>query len=142
MEQTIITILSLLLVAQFIDNLILRQKIYKTNKDLLTAKKSEEKVYAISVGDKVTFNYDLTIKSTKEDFSVIYEADVVEISDKSIKVIAYDFQMVSGHLPTIYNNNKSHFILFMKEKWVDRESINKIRSKNDERDHKIDQVLN
>ncbi len=137
METTII-ILSLLSLFQFISNLLLLSNIKKLKKD----KEEKEVMMQILPGDKVTFEQELEWQKTIS-FSVFYEADVVEVSNKMVKVKAYDFTP-DGNLPDEIVKDKNHkqkIITFMQDKWVERKEVSQMIGKQFIRDKKINEVL-
>ncbi len=137
METTII-ILSLLSLFQFISNLLLLSNIKKLKKD----KEEKEVMMQILPGDKVTFEQELEWQKTIS-FSVFYEADVVEVSNKMVKVKAYDFT-TNGNLPDEIVKDKNHkqkIITFMQDKWVERKEVSQMIGKQFIRDKKINEVL-
>jgi len=137
METTII-ILSLLSLFQFISNLLLLSNIKKLKKD----KEEKEVMMQILPGDKVTFEQGL-IWQKNISFSVFYEADVVEVSNKMVKVKAYNFTS-DGNLPDEIVKDKNHkqkIISFMQDQWVEREKVSQMIGKQFIRDKKINEVL-
>jgi hypothetical protein len=137
METTII-ILSLLSLFQFISNLLLLSNIKKLKKD----KEEKEVMMQILPGDKVTFEQGL-IWQKNISFSVFYEADVVEVSNKMVKVKAYSFTS-DGNLPDEIVKDKNHkqkIISFMQDQWVEREKVSQMIGKQFIRDKKINEVL-
>lgn len=137
METTII-ILSLLSLFQFISNLLLLSKIKKLKKD----KEEKEVMMQILPGDKVTFEQEL-VWQKNISFSVFYEADVVEVSNKMVKVKAYNFT-TDGNLPDEIVKDKNHkqkIITFMQDKWVERKEVSQMIGKQFIRDKKINEVL-
>ncbi len=137
METTII-ILSLLSLFQFISNLLLLSNIKKLKKD----KEEKEVMMQILPGDKVTFEQELEWQKTIS-FSVFYEADVVEVSNKMVKVKAYNFT-TDGNLPDEIVKDKNHkrkIITFMQDKWVERKEVSQMIGKQFIRDKKINEVL-
>jgi len=137
METTII-ILSLLSLFQFISNLLLLSNIKKLKKD----KEEKEVMMQILPGDKVTFEQGL-IWQKNISFSVFYEADVVEVSNKMVKVKAYNFT-TDGNLPDEIVKDKNHkqkIISFMQDKWVERGEVSQMIGKQFIRDKKINEVL-
>lgn len=137
MEIAIIA-LSLLALFQFVSNLSLLSVIKKLKKD----KNGLEKEKEILPGDKVTFEQNLTWQKTIK-FSVFYEADVVEVSEKMVKVKSYDFT-TDNNLPDEVLKTKNHreaIIGFMQDKWVERKDVSQMFGKQFIRDKKINDVL-
>ena len=149
-----ILLMVVLIVAQFIDNLHLRGKISKMKEqvdDAISSAKSakeaavkaKENIMAITIGDKVIFDYGLSYKSSNTSFNVKYEAEILEVSDTSVKVKAYDFTL-NGSAPaelTSQANWEKSVTNYMDGIWIKRSEISIIRDKNDIREHKIDEVL-
>lgn len=140
--ETSIIILSSLCLFQFISNFFLLLTINKLKKAKNGLQKEKETIEQMLPGSKVTFEHRLVWKNTVS-FSVFYEAEVLEVSNKLVKVKAYDFT-TDSHLPNEIkqvNNHKNIIINFMQNKWIDKKLISPMVGKQFIRDHKIDEVL-
>lgn len=98
--------------------------------------KFNDDLMLIEPGDKAILpDYQLMYISTNESFSVTYELEIVEISENKVKVIALDFTSSdkAGKDPA----NKAGIIEFMKNKWVDKSSIQLVMDNSIKRDIKL-----
>ncbi len=145
MEGSIILTLSLCLLLSLImtcifyfRNRLLKQKIIKIKEKNSEMEKFNDDLMLIEPGDKAILpDYQLkaTTKTTNESFSVTYELEIVEISENKVKVIALDFTSSdkAGKDPA----NKAGIIEFMKNKWVDKSSIQLVMDNSIKRDIKL-----
>lgn len=94
--------------------------------------------FNIKTGDRVLFKFSLKYKNV-DTFSVLYEADVLQFTDKKIKVIALDYTSDD----TIANdpNHKIPILNFMKNKWIDLDKVEKIFDISYNRSEKIKQLI-
>lgn len=141
MEKTIF-VLSLLAIFQFLANLKLTSVVYSLKKKINSLEKEVEEYDEIIPGDKVIFELSLTHKKSGSSFDVKYEADVVEVSSKKIKVNAYSF--VCGNLPNDLQNKQGEKVIidYMQGEWIDREKVSPLLDKETIRNKKLNKILN
>lgn len=139
-----IIILSITILFQFITNwklLFDNRKLQKKIKSLETEIKQHDEIIP---GDKVTFKMGLTY-ADKHSFDVVYEAEVIEVSDKKVKVVPYGAaeDSMGKKFPDGIKNKAGmdSLLKFAKNKWVDRKDIMPILDKGSIRGRKIDQLL-
>ena len=87
----------------------------------------------------IVYNFSLQQTSTKTDFKVTYEVEIIEVSENKIKVSAYDFTSTDSFArdPT----NKQNIIGFFQNQWVPKKDVELLIDKTDIRDSKIEQIL-
>jgi hypothetical protein len=87
----------------------------------------------------IIYNFPLQQTSTKTDFKVTYEVEIIEVSENKIKVSAYDFTSTDSFArdPT----NKQNIIGFFQNQWVPKKDVELLIDKTDIRDSKIEQIL-
>lgn len=144
MQEAIILILTIIVLFQFIVNGKLLSSVNKLKKEKKMMDEKIDSTFEIKVGSKVTFKYGLTYKPSKEDFQIIYEAYVIEVSDKSVKVNPYDFSpenKVPDALIKANTNYHNSILGFINDKWIDKSEISLIRDKESVRNYKLDEIL-
>lgn len=129
-------VISVLLIALlfkiFGDYTTLQDKLKKVEVDI-------ESIRTFIPGSKALIpNFALTYQKT-DNFSVNYEVDVIEVSDKQIKVTAYNFTSddAKGKDPSM----KGAIIGFMKDTWVPKNKAELIMDQSQVRDNKINKIL-
>jgi hypothetical protein len=141
--EKIIFVLSILAVLQFLSNLKLLSIISSLKKKISKLEEEVEEFDEIIPGDKVTFNTGLTWKG-RVSFDVTYEALVTDVTEKSVKVDAYDVTFISGIPSEVSStpNYKNSILGFMTDKWVDRKEVSLILDKQIIRNKKLSKILN
>jgi len=137
--ETALILLSILALFQFIFNLSLLAFLKKLKQEKNLIEKEKESMINLLPGDRVIFEEPLIWKKTIK-FTALYEATVVEVSEKVIKVNAYNF--VTDNTLVLQDKSASKQIIdFMQDKWVEREKISQMIGKQFIRDKKINEVL-
>ena len=138
METNLILGLTLILVTGLSVFLIVKYfKIRSANKKL------EQKVAGFKnyiPGRKgIISDFALTQSSTKTDFKVTYEVEILEVSENKVKVSAVDFTSTDsfGQDPS----NHLAIIGFFQKQWISKSEVELLVDKSDERDSKIEQIL-
>lgn len=137
-----VLVLSILCLLQFVVIIYLYNVISNIKKNNEKLKSDIGAVTKIVPGDKVTEEVSLTWGG-KHSFSVIYELSVVEVSDKQVKVSAYDFSTTSK-LPDAVLNEPGHrksIIDFYQNKWVNKSEVSLMLGKQAVRDKKISELI-
>lgn len=137
-----VLVLSILCLLQFVVIIHLYNVISNIKKNNEKLKSDIGAVTKIVPGDKVTEEVNLTWGG-KHSFSVIYELSVVEVSDKQVKVSAYDFSTTSK-LPDAVLNEPGHrknIIDFYQNKWVNKSEVSLMLGKQAVRDKKISELI-
>lgn len=142
MEILLPTILSILCLIQFVVIIYLYNNINSIKRDNKKLKSDIDLVTKIVPGDKVTEEVCLTWGG-KHSFSVIYELSVVDVSDKQLKVCAYDFSIISKLPDPVLKdpNHRKDIIDFYQNKWVNKSDVSLIVGKQAVRDKRIDQLI-
>lgn len=84
-------------------------------------------------------NFALTQSSTKTDFKVTYEVEILEVSENKVKVSAYDFTSTDSFARD--PSNRSAIVGFFQNQWVPKKDVELLVDKSDVRDSKIEQIL-
>lgn len=84
-------------------------------------------------------NHGLTQTSTKKDFEVTYEVEILEVSENKVKVSAYDYTSTDSF--ALDPTNKSAIIKFYQNQWVEKKIVELLMDKSDVRDSKIEKIL-
>jgi len=87
----------------------------------------------------ILHNFGLTQSSTKTDFKVTYEVEILEVSENKVKVSAYDFTSTDSF--ALDPSNHSMIVGFFKNQWVSKDEVELLVDKSDVRDSKIEQIL-
>ena len=85
------------------------------------------------------YNFALTQSSTKTDFKVTYEVEILEVSEDKVKVSAYDFTSTDSFARD--PSNRSAIVGFFQNQWVPKKDVELLVDKSDVRDSKIEQIL-
>jgi len=136
MGNLVIIILSFLVLLQFIFNVIIIKNnniIKKKNSSLI---EEIDNLSSILPGDRIIFNSPLTWEG--QSFNVLYEATVEEVSDKKLKVTAYEYERNNG-IPS--KLSPTSILNVFKEKWINKGDASLLISKDDSRQSKIDRIL-
>ena len=87
----------------------------------------------------ILHNFGLTQSSTKTDFKVTYEVEILEVSENKVKVSAYDFTSTDSF--ALDPSNHSKIVGFFKNQWVSKDEVELLVDKSDIRDSKLEQIL-
>lgn len=103
--------------------------------------KEKELLSSISIGDKALINnYGLRLISENKSFEVTYEVEIIDISDKKVKVKSIDF---IGNCPVGRDPvNHQGILNFIDNKWISKSEVEIILDDAKKRDIKIDKILN
>ena len=139
-----IIILSITILFQFITNWKLLLECGKLKKKIKVLTDEINHHDEIIPGDKVAFKMSLTY-ADKHNFDCVYEAEVIEVSDKQVKVVAYGVAE-DGLFKKFPNEIKNKagmqsLLNFAKDKWVNRKDIMPILDKGAIRGKKIDKLI-
>lgn len=140
--QNIILLLSLTPIALLVVIAFLffdRKKLKMEISSLNNEKNKTTDMFKFYVGAKALINdYALSHKASKTSFKVDYEVEIVEVSDKQIKVNAVSFTSNDdfGRDP----NNKQSIIRFLQGHWVDKKSAELIIDDSHYRHKKLEEL--
>jgi hypothetical protein len=102
---------------------------------------SQKELVSIDTGDRAIIpDYGLQHTDTKENFSVTYEVEVLEVSMDKVKVKAINFTSTDKFAKD--PKNKSSIINFLQNKWISKKEIELIIDDSMRRDRKLQQILN
>ncbi len=102
---------------------------------------AQEELVSIDPGDRAILpDYGLQQIDTKENFSVTYEVEVLEVSMDKVKVKAVGFTSTDKFAKD--PKNKISIINFLQDKWVKKKDIELIIDDSMRRDRKLQQILN
>jgi hypothetical protein len=102
---------------------------------------SQKELVSIDTGDRAIIpDYGLQHTDTKENFSVTYEVEVLEVSMDKVKVKAINFTSTDKFAKD--PKNKLAIINFLQDKWVNKKDIELIIDDSMRRDRKLQQILN
>lgn len=117
------------------------KELIKTKSELKSKVDSENSYYKLIPGKKgVIRNYGLTFKSEKHDFKVDYEVDIIEVSEKSVKVSAFNFETDDDMAKD--PQYKNMIINFFKNTWINKNKVEVLLDENGTRDKKLNEILN
>ena len=105
-----------------------------------TLKKERQILLEIGVGNRVLIKQELVNKSAKQEFTVLYEADVIEVSLNKLKLSATDF--TSHDSWPNQATNRQGVIDFMQDRWVKKSECELITDTVFNRDAKLAELLN
>ena len=125
----------------YFKNVDLQKKMTGLNLEVKKTKKAQEDLVSIDTGDRALLpEYGLTTIDTNDNFHVIYEIEITEVSTDKVKVKAIDF--TSNDKFAKDPKNKSSIINFLQNKWVSKKEIELIVDDQMRRDRKLQQILN
>jgi hypothetical protein len=103
--------------------------------------KSKSEILGIEIGDRgVIANYELSYAGPpKVEFKVTYEVDIVEVALDKLKVRATNY--TSTDKVALDPSNRNGIILFLKDKWIDKNKVTLIIDDAKRREDKINQIL-
>lgn len=114
----------------------------KENKNLWnqveTLKKSKTTLLTVNKGDKVICKQSLSRKKDNHSFEVLFECNVIESTEKKLKLSAFDFKSDDGWA----NKEKQSVISYFQDKWVERSECDIIMDQQHLRDSKLNDLLN
>jgi hypothetical protein len=114
----------------------------KENKNLWnqveSLKKTKTNLLTVNQGDKVVCKQSLTAKKSNHSFEVLYECNVVEATEKRLKLSAFDFKSDDDWA----NKNKQSVINYFQDYWVERSECDIIMDQQHIRDTKLNDLLN
>lgn len=117
-------------------------KLLQENKSLWnqveSLKKSKTTLLNVNQGDKVICKQSLTAKKSNHSFDVLYECNVIEATEKRLKLNAYDFKSDDNWA----NKEKQSVIDYFQERWVNRSECEMIMDQQHLRDSKLNDLLN
>ena len=117
-------------------------KLLQENKSLWnqveSLKKSKTTLLTVNQGDKVICKQSLTAKKSNHTFEVLYECNVIEATEKRLKLNAYDFKSDDNWA----NKEKQSVIDYFQERWVNRSECEMIMDQQHLRDSKLNDLLN
>jgi len=87
----------------------------------------------------IVYNFSLQQVSSKIEFKVTYEVEIIESSENKIKVSAYDY--TSNDTFAKDPSNRNSIINFFQNQWIAKKELDLIFDKTDIRDSKIEQIL-
>jgi hypothetical protein len=101
---------------------------------------AQEELVSIDPGDRAILpDYGLQHTDTKENFSVTYEVEVLEVSMDKVKVKAINFTSTDKFAKD--PKMKSSIINFLQDKWVKKKDIELIIDDSMRRDRKLQQIF-
>ena len=114
----------------------------KENKNLWnqveTLKKSKNKLLTVNKGDKVICKQSLSRKANNHTFEVLFECNVLESTEKKLKLSAFDFKSDDDWA----NKEKKSVISYLQDKWVERSECDIVMDQQHLRDSKLNDLLN
>jgi hypothetical protein len=147
MELTLIVLsfsvlVSLIFIGKlYSSNVSLQKEVTNMKLTIDKVNQAQEELISIDTGDRAILpDYGLQHTDTKENFSVTYEVEVLEVSMDKVKVKAIDY--TSNDKFAKDPNNRSSIINFLQNKWVSKDSIELIVDDSMRRDRKLQQILN
>ncbi len=109
----------------------------KLKSDISQIKNSKEKIFRISKGCKVIHKADLSHKKLNSNFSVLYECDVLESTERNLKLKAFECTSEDDFV----SQNKNMVIQYMQDKWIPISKCELVIQDQQIRDYKLDQLL-
>ena len=113
----------------------------KENKNLWnqveSLKKTKTSLLTVNQGDKVVCKQSLTAKKNNHSFEVLYECNVIEATEKRLKLNAFDFASSDDWA----NKNKQSVIDYFQEYWVERSECDIVMDQQHIRDTKLNDLL-
>ena len=114
----------------------------KENKNLWnqleSLKKTKTNLLTVNQGDKVICKQSLSKKKDNHTFEVLFECNVIEVTEKKLKINAFDFTSSDDWA----NKEKQSVINYFQDKWVDRSECDIIMDQQHIRDTKLNDLLN
>jgi len=114
----------------------------KENKNLWnqleSLKKTKTNLLTVNQGDKVICKQSLSKKKDNHTFEVLFECNVIEATEKKLKINAFDFTSSDDWA----NKEKQSVINYFQDKWVDRSECDIIMDQQHIRDTKLNDLLN
>jgi hypothetical protein len=114
----------------------------KENKNLWnqveSLKKTKINLLTVNQGDKVICKQSLSKKKDNHTFEVLFECNVIEATEKKLKLNAFDFTSSDDWA----NKNKQSVINYFQENWIERSECDIIMDQQHIRDTKLNDLLN
>jgi hypothetical protein len=114
----------------------------KENKNLWnqleSLKKTKINLLTVNQGDKVICKQSLSRKKVNHSFEVLFECNVIEATEKKLKLNAFDFKSDDDWA----NKNKQSVINYFQENWIERSECDIIMNQQHIRDTKLNDLLN
>jgi hypothetical protein len=114
----------------------------KENKNLWnqveSLKKTKINLLTVNQGDKVICKQSLSKKKDNHTFEVLFECNVIEATEKRLKLNAFDFTSSDDWA----NKNKQLVIDYFQENWIERSECDIIMDQQHIRDTKLNDLLN
>jgi len=118
-------------------------KSYKDKYNDLRKSIDEERTTRILIGDRGLYECSLNANAGKEsyeEFSVLYEVDIVDESKNKLKVTAYNYTTISGKYPNDPTRRQS-IIDFFKDQWVNKNAVDIIVDESSIINSKINRII-
>ena len=128
-----------------INSILSENKSLKSNIDSL--RKSQRKIFEIQEGDKILISQSLNhtplfigppTDQKKEIFDVLFECDVISVTETKLKLKAIGMTSDSKYAMGI----KNECIAYFQNKWENREKCELIIEQKHRRDSKLDELIN
>lgn len=121
-----------------------KKKIKSLEDEIKSTRKTREEILGVDPGDRgIMPDYRLTYGTKGQNdylpFQVTYEVEILEVSAEKFKVKATGY--TSNDKVANESKNRQGIIDFMKDKWIDRTSVEIIVDDAKRRGDKIDQIL-
>jgi hypothetical protein len=114
----------------------------KENKNLWnqleSLKKTKINLLTVNQGDKVICKQSLSRKKVNHTFEVLFECNVIEATERKLKLGAFDFKSDDDWA----NKNKQLVIDYFQENWIERSECDIIMDQQHIRDTKLNDLLN
>ena len=147
MELTLIVLsfsvlVSLIFIGKlYSSNVSLQKEVTNMKLTIDKVNQAQEELISIDTGDRAILpDYGLQHTDTKENFSVTYEVEVLEVSMDKVKVKAINYTSTDKFAKD--PKNKQAIINFLQDKWVNKKDIELIVDDSMRRDRKLQQILN
>lgn len=125
-----------------------RRKIKSLDDEIKSTQGMRDKFLGIKPGDRgILPNYSIVTtysdnSQPKRNYTVTFEVEVIEVSDKRLKVKAIDYISGDAYANDPANKNSILNVINIKSSWVDRKDLELIVDDAKRRGDKIDQILN
>lgn len=122
------------------NNLDLQKELSKMKSEVEKVNQAQEELVSIDAGDRAILpDYGLQHTDSKENFSVTYEVEVLEVSMDKVKVKAIDFTSTDKFAKD--PKMRPSIINFLQGKWVNKKEIELIVDDSMRRYRKLKQIL-
>jgi hypothetical protein len=126
----------------------LYDKIQEVEAEKSYVRKTKEELFKIEPGDRgVLIDYNIVTtyadnSKPKRSYHVTFEVEVIEVSDKKLKVRAIDYVSNDAYANDPANKTNILNVINIKGSWINKDDIELILDDTKRRDQKIDDVLN